>query len=166
MRLRYTSPFKREQGIIDWLLNESYATLVETDTDLWNTEKENWKQFDRDVFENPDSVGSCAFLSWYGKDVVGFSSFDPRQRPIYGIIGHNCILPEFRGRGFGRQQIHENLRRFEQMNIRRAKVSTNDHPFFVPAQQMYIACGFREVARIPWDRDPQQNMIHYEMGIG
>jgi GNAT superfamily N-acetyltransferase len=166
MDLRYTSPFEREPGIIVWLLNDSYAELVEAQPELWEPEKENWEETDRNVFENPGTIGACTFLSWCGTDVVGFFSFDPRPRPAYGVIGHNCILPEYRNQGFGKRQIGEILRKFRQIGIRQARVSTNDHPFFVPAQRMYIACGFVEVKRVPWDRDQKQNMIHYEMEIG
>jgi len=165
MKLRYTSPFEREPGIIDWLLNQSYAEIVEAEPEFWEPEKENWEQSDRDVFENPDTVGACTFLSWSGTDIAGFFSFDPRPQPAYGVIGHNCILPEYRGQGFGQQQICEILRRFRETGIRQARVSTNDHPFFVPAQRMYAACGFREVKRIPWDRDFNQRMIHYEIEL-
>ena len=52
------------------------------------------------------------------------------------------------------------------MAIESARVSTNDHPFFVPAQRMYVACGFREARRMPWDRDPRYQTIEYEMEIG
>ena len=166
MRLKYTSAFERGPGIVAWLLNQSYAKLVEAEPELWEPEKENWKESDRNVFENPDTIGACTFLSWVGTDLVGLISFDPRSRPAYGVIGHNCILPEFKSQGLGNQQIIEILKRFRDAGIRVAKVSTNDHPFFFPAQRMYTSCGFREVKKVPWDRDPKQNMIHYEMEIG
>ncbi|MCP4645710.1 MAG: GNAT family N-acetyltransferase [bacterium] len=166
MELRYTSPFERGPGMIDWLLNESYAALVEAEPELWESEKENWAETDRSVFENPISVGACTYLSWCGDEVAGFFSFDPRPWPDHGIIGHNCILPEYRGHGFGKEQIREALRLLKELGIRRARVSTNDHPFFVPAQRMYVGCGFREVKRVPWERDPGQNMIHYELELG
>jgi GNAT superfamily N-acetyltransferase len=166
VELKYTSPFDREPGIISWLLHQSYAELVQAQPELWQPEKENWEEFDRNVFENPGTIGACTFLTWCGKDIVGFFSFDPRPAPAYGVIGHNCILPEYRNRGFGKRQIAEILRQFRQMGIRQAKVSTNDDPFFVPAQRMYTACGFVEVKRAPLDRDPKQNIIYYEMEIG
>jgi GNAT superfamily N-acetyltransferase len=166
VELNYTSPFEREPGIIFRLLDQSYAELVRTHPELWEPEKENWEEFDRDVFENPGTIGACTFLTWFGKALVGFFSFDLRPMPAYGVIGHNCILPEYRNRGFGKQQIAEILRRFRQMGIRQARVSTSDHPFFVPAQKMYTACGFVEFKRVPFDRDPKQNMIHYQMKIG
>ncbi|MCG2659663.1 MAG: GNAT family N-acetyltransferase [Kiritimatiellae bacterium] len=166
MILTFTSPFEREPGIVAWLLKQSYAELVASDPKHWELELENWEQSDHSVFENPRTVGACTFLSWANTDLVGLFCFDPRPKPAYGVIGHNCILPQFRGQGFGKQQILEILRRFRETGIRQAKVSTNDHPFFVPARRMYTTCVFREVKRVPWDCDPKQNMIHYEMEIG
>ena len=166
MELKYSSPFEREPGTIAGLLNQSYATLVEAEPELWEPEKSNWAQTDRDVFDHPNTVGACTFLSWVDADLVGFFSFDPRPLPEYGVIGHNCIRPEFRGRGFGKQQILEAILQLRERGAPWAKVSTHDHPFFIPAQRMYIACGFREARRIPWDRDPEQRLIHYEMEIG
>ena len=107
-------------------------------------------------------MGACLFLTRLDGVLVGFASWDPRQRPRLGIVGHNCILPEFRGRGYGRTQIEEVLRRFKGMGIQTACVTTCDHPFFAPAHRMYQACGFHEVRRIPWDRDPSLMVIECE----
>jgi hypothetical protein len=40
--------------------------------------------------------------------------------------------------------------------------STLEHPFFIPAQQMYLSCGFQETKRIPWDGNPDIKKIEYE----
>lgn len=162
MKLIHTSPFETTPGIIARLLNQSYAELVRSEPELWEAEKANWEESDRNVFENPDTVGACTFLSWYERVIVGFFSFGSRQSPAYGVLGHNCILPEYRRHGFGRQQVLEMLRKFRQSGIRQARVSTNDHPFFLPAQRMYASCGFVEIERVPWDRDQRQNIIYYE----
>jgi GNAT superfamily N-acetyltransferase len=166
MNIRFTSLREQQPGIIASLLKRSYAELVAADPVLWSQEARNWEEFDQEVFQHPDTVGSCVFLTWAGGQLVGFGSYDPRGKPEYGVIGHNCILPEFRGKGLGKQQIQEILRRFQTIGIRTAKVSTNDHPFFVPAQRMYTASGFREVGRISWDRDPRLKLIEYEKEIG
>ena len=147
------------------MLKQSYADLVESDLEHWGPEVPKWEQFDRDVFEHPGTVGSCVFLSWSGDQLVGFGSYDPRQKPECGIVGHNCVLPEFRGKGIGKQQIQEIIQRFRACRIRKAKVSTNDHPFFKPAQRMYTACGFLETGRRHWDGDPSQCIIEYEMKL-
>ena len=163
--LRFTDPYKRQPGIIEWLLNQSYLELVLSDPDTWAPERANWKETDINVFENPETIGRCTFLSWYKWTVVGFCCFDPRPAPIYGVVGHNCILPAYRNNGFGRMQILEVIRQFKDRGIRQARVSTNDHPYFIPAQRMYQSCGFREVARKPWETDTTQSLIYYEREI-
>jgi len=147
-------------------LCQSYADLIKSDPIHWKHEENNWNEFDRDAFSNPETVGACVFLSWNGRELVGFASFDPRQRPLCGIIGHNCILPEFRGKGFGKQQVDEILDRFMILKIQTCKVTTNDNPFFVPAQRMYKSCGFQEISRELWEGDKTQCIIHYRKRIG
>lgn len=165
MNLSFAPLHEQRPGVIASMLKRSYAVLLTSDPAHWMTEQREWTQFDRNAFENPHTVGACVFLSWSGDQLVGFGSYDPRQKPERGIIGHNCILPEFRGNGFGKQQIHEILRIFEGMGIRLAKASTCDDPFFIPAQRMYTACGFHEVRRVPWVRNPNLTLIEYEKRI-
>jgi GNAT superfamily N-acetyltransferase len=156
----------QEPGILYSLLFQSYADLLESDPIHWKPEENNWNEFDRDAFEHPEAVGACVFLCCHARNIIGFASFDPRQAPKIGIIGHNCILPAFRGQGFGKQQINEILYRFTMLGIQTATVTTNDNPFFVPAQRMYKSCGFQKKSREFWTRDKTQNLIHYQKRIG
>ncbi len=151
-------------GAIAQLLRTSYAALLKGDP-RWQQEPARWDEYDREVFAHPETVGACLFLTRVDGYTVGFASWDPRSRPEYGIVGHNCILPEFRGRGLGRRQIEEILQRFRGLEIRTARVMTASHPFFLPAQRMCVACGFREVRRTPWELDPSVSRIDYEMDL-
>jgi GNAT superfamily N-acetyltransferase len=166
MNLKFTDTENYKAGLIFDLLSQSYHDLLQGDSDFRKSEVPEWREFDTEVFNTPDKFRRCVFFSWLGDDLVGFGSFNPSLKPEFGIIGHHCILPRFRGRGLGKQQLQEILRRFREIGIRLAKVSTGDSSFFIPAQRTYIACGFREVRRTPWQRNPQQIMIHYEMKIG
>jgi len=166
MNLKFTDTDNYKAGLIVDLLSQSYHDLLQGDSDFFKSEIPEWRVFDTEVSNTPDIFRRCVLFSWLGDDLVGFGSFDPRPKPEFGLIGHNCILPRFRGRGLGKQQLQEILRRFREIGIRLAKVSTGDSLFFLPAQRMYIACGFREVRRAPSQRNPQQTMIHYEMKIG
>ena len=166
MSVRFITPLREPRGTITSLLQRSYAELLRSDPEPWSQEAAKWQEYDREVFRNPATVGACAFVTWSDDQMVGFGSYDPRQKPELGIVGHNCILPEFRGQGLGAQQIREILRRFQTLGIRTAKVTTHEHPFFVPAQRMYVACGFHEVRRIPWDRAPGSVLLEYESVIG
>jgi GNAT superfamily N-acetyltransferase len=152
-------------GILARLLHQCYAKILSTEPRYWQAEEASWLQFDREVFENPDSVGRCVFITCLGEEAIGFGSFDPRQRPELGIIGHNCILPHYQGHRYGKRQILEILARFRQMGIQRAEVTTSEHPFFIPAQKMYLECGFQEKRRWIGGPDPRYKIIAYEMGL-
>jgi GNAT superfamily N-acetyltransferase len=163
--LNFTGPGAQKPGTIAAILKSCYANLVASDPDLWQNDTEGWERFDRDVYEDPDGIGDSTFLSWFDDKLIGFVSYDPRQWPALGVIGHNAILPEFQRQGFGKQQIAETLRRFQKQGFKKAKVSTLDHPFFIPAQKMYLSCGFYEARRIPWDGSPQYGLIEYEKDL-
>jgi len=164
MTCQFVSLTEERPGTIFRLLQKSYAVWAEEELSEPD-ELAEWYAYDREAFLAPDSVGACLFFTRCDQRTVGFASWDPRQAPEVGIVGHNCVLPEFRGRGLGARQLREVLRRFQQKRIRIARVTTLDHPFFVPAQRMYQACGFREVRRTPWPRHPSICQVTYEQTL-
>jgi RimJ/RimL family protein N-acetyltransferase len=152
-----------EAGSVASLLVRSYAELLADPH--WRSEQEKFSRFDREVFENPFSIGRCAFATRLGEATIGFASYDPRQEPELGIVGHNCILPEFRGKGYGGEQTLEVLRRLRRITIRKAVVTTSEHPFFRSAQRMYLSCGFAEKRRVVGGLDPRYGVIEYELNL-
>ena len=146
-----------EPGSVHSILVSCYAGILDP------AFENRLREFDRDVFENPDTIGACTLISSVDNDIAGLVSYDPRQGPRVGIIGHNGILPPYRGRGYGAQQIAEVLRIFRARGFDWARVSTSEHPFFRPARRMYEACGFRECrCTEPGDKG-QYRIIRYEM---
>lgn len=118
-----------------------------------------------DAYENPESVGKCLFFSLLEDELVGFGSYMPKSELNSAIIGHNCVLSHFRGSGFGTQQILEIVGRFQEIKLVKAVVTTGDHAFFVPAQKMYLACGFTETRRYAGGPDPRYQLIEYERAL-
>ncbi len=94
---------------------------------------------------------------------IGLGTWDPRQGPAVGIVGHNCVIPDYQGQGIGRRQVQEILRRFRQRGFARAAVTTSEHPFFVPAQRMYAACGFTLVGRRSGGPDPRYGVLDFAL---
>ena len=153
MAMRFTSPTEHPPGTVFLLLRQAWVPL-------WNpTLEANIRAFDLEVAECPDTVGACTFVTCLGDAPIGMASFDPRPGPERGIIGWNCIVPEHQGKGFGKAQILEVLRRFEARGIRRACVTTTDEAFFVPAQRTYESCGFTVARRTA------ENNIEYELEL-
>ena len=128
--LQFTSPTEPEPGTVFALLSRSWRPL-------WNPELEdNLRRFDREVYESPETVGACTFITCLGDQPIGMASYDPRQGPERGIIGYNCIVPVHQRKGYGRRQIREILRIFRRRHIRKAWVTTSEAEFFIPAQGM------------------------------
>jgi GNAT superfamily N-acetyltransferase len=152
-------------GALADIIGKSYAELVEKWPDSWKNESQKWTDFDRQAFASPDTVGRCVFVSCLDDQPVGLASYGPRQGPEVGLVGQNCVLPEFRGRGFGRLQILEILRRFGESGTKAARVITSGHPFFVPATRMYQSLGFKETRHLDGGPDPQYQVIELEMDL-
>lgn len=161
--LAFTTITRHRPGTIAFLLLQSYADLLVDQH--WEEEREKWLQFDQEVFENPETIGECTFITCLGDEIIGFAFFDLRGRPEYAAIGHNCILPRFRRNGYGKRQILEVLSRLRSMGIAKAVVSTSEHPFFFPARRMYLSCGFQETSTHTGGPDPRYKVIEYERDL-
>ncbi|MDY7010512.1 MAG: GNAT family N-acetyltransferase, partial [Planctomycetota bacterium] len=150
-----------KSGVIERLLVESFAGMAADEVEQEKC-RLKWRKADRETFENPETIGRCTFITTLNGKPIGVGSFDPRGAPEVGQIGINCILPAYRGRGFGKQQMEEILRRLTVLEIRKAVVTTGEHSFFEAAQQMYAACGFYETRRFRKYEQFQWQVIEYE----
>ena len=67
-------------------------------------------------------------------------TWDPRHRPDYVEIGHNGIREKYKGRGYGRLQLLEALRRIRKYeDLKRIIVCTNSN---LTAPRNYESVGF------------------------
>ena len=97
--LKFSKITEYEPGIIFSLLSQSFDEVLDGGLE------EKMRQFDKEAFENPETVGTCAFISTLNSRAVGMASRDPRQGPKLAIIGWICILPEFQGKDLGKTQL-------------------------------------------------------------
>ena len=89
---------KYKPGTVYRLLSDCYVEILDQQL------QDQFQKFDQAVFSNPETVGTCTFITTLDSKIAGMASYDPRQAPELGIIGHNCILPEHRRKGCGKQQ--------------------------------------------------------------
>lgn len=162
--LTFSSISKLKPGGLAVIINKSYAALLETASGCWQQEKKKWDNFDQNAFANP-VIGKCVFVTCLNNKPIGFASYDPRPWPEYGEIGQNCILPEYQGKGYGKQQIAQILKIFKENSVKKAVVTTSEHPFFISAQKLYQSLGFKEVKRFPGGPDPNYGLIKYEINL-
>ncbi len=163
--LIFTSSGDHPPGTVASLLRRGYAELAESDPSFFGPRGPHWAQVDQAVVEHPRTVGRCTFVSVVGGQPVGLGSYDPSGGPEVGDVGHNVIVPEQRGQGFGRAQLDEILRRIRADGLAVARATTSEHPFFAPARHMYDAAGFVEASRHPGGPDPRYQLIDYELRL-
>lgn len=137
-------------GLIENLLKRSYAGFIDCFPDDKEKLYMQWEQEDHDVFNNLQTIGKCSLVACVNGLPIGYSSWDDRQNPI-GIVGQNCIVPEYQRQGIGRRQIELMIEIFKDRKFTEMIVITGDHDFFKPAQRLYKKCGFIERQRFNGD---------------
>ena len=158
----YKNILEFERGTFYKLLCESYKELLERMPDYKNEYKNNWKKFDYNIFNNPNTIGKYVLVSVVNENPIGFVSWDPRRVPESGEIGQNCIISAYRGNGYGKLQIQKVLSIFQNESTKDAKVTTADHPFYDAAKKMYLSCGFKEAGTSYTEKYGGLKLIHYK----
>ena len=104
----------------------------------------SWKEYDDFFYDNPEIADKYCFITVLDGEPIGHISWDPRHRPDYVEIGHNCILTKYKGKGYGHIQLEEAVRRIKEYdNLNKIVVTTNE--IFATAQRNYESVGFKKV---------------------
>ena len=102
-----------------------YNQLVDAysfNTDCKKNFNDMWLEYDDFFYSNLDIANKYAFVTVLDGKAIGHISWDPRNRPDYVEIGHNCIITEYKGNGYGRLQLQEAIR-----TIKEYDDDTNDY---------------------------------------
>ncbi len=110
--------------------NPAYAAHFEAD----------WQAFDDFFYDNPSIADKYGFVTVLDGEPIGLVSWDPRNRPDYAIMGHNCIAAACKGRGYGAAQMKEAVSRIRRDGFAKIVVTTNSD--LTPAQRTYESAGF------------------------
>jgi GNAT superfamily N-acetyltransferase len=154
------------EGSLADILVECYRPLLSTvPAETARKLCQSWQEYDRSVHEERDTVGRCGFMTITENHLVGFASWDPRNWPDVGRIGHHCVRPQYQGRGYGRRQVAEILERLRTLGFAKVQARTDEHPFFEPARRVYVKCGFVVVERKTGMLTPDYRMIVYEIAF-
>jgi len=134
IRFNKISDFKR--GIIFDLLSDAYSF----DNEIEKNCAVSWRESDDFFFNNLDIADKYGFITMLNDEVIGYACYDPRNMPEYAIVGDNCIVSKYKGKGYGKLQMQELINRITQGSVKKIFVSTSSS--FIPAQKMYESVGF------------------------
>jgi GNAT superfamily N-acetyltransferase len=152
-------------GTIQLLLEKSYQTFHEQFPEYLDENTRSFNECDTFFYGHPEIAIKCSFISLHEGNLVGMACWDPRNYPS-ATIGHNCILPAFKGLGLGKEQMGLVISLLREKGFKEAKVSTGLMEFFIPAQKMYTGVGFKESRRELNIRSPRlHDNIYYQMEL-
>lgn len=137
LKFKKLSGFNR--GILYQLLSDAYSF----DRKIEETFKEKWLADDKFFFDDLNIGDKYCFITTFNDEPIGFLAWDPRNLPDYAIIGDNCIIPRYKGKGYGKRQLQEAVDRMIKNGARRIYVSTDYE--LIPAQKMYESVGFKRL---------------------
>ena len=137
------------------------GTLYDILADAWSFDERNrqiwdadWRETDDFFYDHPDIADKYSLVTCLEGEPIGFVTWDPRHRPEYVEIGHNGIREQYKGRGYGRMQLEEALRRIRQYEgLKRIIVCTNSN---LTAPKNYESAGF-----VLYDRKPNRTDSAY-----
>ena len=137
MAMEFRKFSENKRGIMLEMLRDAYSFEPGYEKD-W---LEEWKKADDFFYENLHIADKCGFVTVVDGVPVGFICWDPRNLPAYAEIGHNCIITQYKGKGYGRAQLREAVARIEKSGAEKIIVTTDED--LVPAQRNYESAGFR-----------------------
>lgn len=141
MNVKFKEPSEFKKGTLYGLLKNAYSF----DSNYEKYFNQNWIDFDNFFFENPKIADKYGFITVLDDKPIGLISWNPQHSPDYVEIGHNCIATEYKGRGYGKIQLSEALRRIRQdKNLKKIIVTTNDN---LIAKFNYQSVGFSLVQK-------------------
>lgn len=121
-----------------------------------------WREYDDFFYSNLDIANKYGFITVLDGIAIGHISWDPRNSPDYVIIGHNCILKEYKGNGYGKKQLQEAIRRIKESKVKKVIVTTTN--ISLSAQKNYESVGFKKILVSENSDTPfEGNYLDYEM---
>lgn len=137
MSISFHSFHEFQRGLLFDLLQDAYSY----DERFYLNCSLDWKSCDDFIYDHLPLSEQFGFITVEDEKAIGFIVWDPRKLPDSVEIGHNCICTGCKGKGYGRLQLQEAVRRISESNARNIIVTTNEG--LLPARHMYESVGFQ-----------------------
>lgn len=135
--------FKKITEFPRYTLYEQLCDAYSFDDNCKKHWDKSWLEYDDFFNTNKEIANKYGFITVVDGQPVGHITWDPRNLPDYVIIGHNCIKTEYKGKGYGKKQLEEAIRRIKEYEVKKIIVTTNE--ITVAAQKNYESVGFKKV---------------------
>ena len=145
--LTFRVPDEKDAAIIFHMLSRAWAPIKNLPD---NPVPEGWeddlKALEKQLLQQP-VVRSNFRISEHNSIPVGVFQFNLVYGDNTAMVGYHCIMSEYRGKEFGKQQMLEMIRLVFANHIDALDAISYTHPYFAPALATYKEAGFQEVER-------------------
>lgn len=147
--LTFRVPDEKDAGIIFHMLSRAWAPMKGlADNPVPETWDDDFKELERQLLKQP-IVRNNFRISEHNGVPVGVFQYNLVYGDNAALLGYHCIMSEYRGRDFGKEQLLECARLVFANKVDALDVLSYTHPYFAPALTMYQEAGFKEIAREP-----------------
>ena len=151
-----------ERGILYSQLMDAYSFNEEFKKYF----EKDWIEYDNFFFDNLKYTNNCGFVLTLDGKPIGHISWDPRKRPEYIEIGHNCILTKYKGNGYGHILLQEAINRIKNNYNGLKKIIVFTNEIMIPAQRNYESVGFiKKGTRVNLESPFSGKYIDYEITL-
>ncbi|MBP3927679.1 MAG: GNAT family N-acetyltransferase [Clostridium sp.] len=157
LRIRPYKPADAE-SLISWLKEERMVAYWKADRFAWPVTMEQLELYLRD-FEEDRNAAAFTALDKQGKIVGHFSFRHIDWEENRAHMGFIIVDPESRGRGYGRQMVHQALRYAIDI-LGLSAVTLGVYDCNDPARRCYESEGFQKINRPGYE--PYRTMFHGE----
>ncbi|WP_028973837.1 GNAT family N-acetyltransferase [Spirochaeta cellobiosiphila] len=139
MKIEFRKPSDFKRGILFNLLEKAYSFDIRYKEHFLS----NWQECDDFFYDNLTIADSCCIITCLEDKAIGFVCWDPRNIPEYVELGHNCIISEYKGLKYGKQQLQNAISRIFENTVKKIRVTTNRD--LIAAQKNYESVGFNKI---------------------
>lgn len=144
LRIRPYKPTDADT-LLSWLQDEKTVTFWKADRFSWPLTKEQLQQYNKDFEADPQAVAFTA-LDEMGEIAGHFSLRRIDWKENRAHMGFIVVNPDSRGKGYGRQMVHQALEyAFHILGLKAVTLGVYDCN--EPAKRCYAAEGFKRVER-------------------
>ena len=143
------------------LLSQTYNEFKRNNKDEFESWQPRWIDFDNIVYSNLERSKGFIIFTKINNVIIGFVSWDPRNHPC-ARIGDNCIIPGFKGNGYGKLQLLNSIEYLDEKEYINIRVTTGTDEHFLPARKMYESCGFKIKGKF---KGEYSELIDYELEL-
>lgn len=111
------------KGILYEQLCDAYSFDNEYQSYYWDS----WMEYETFMYSDLENItNKCGFVTVLDGIPIGHITWDLKHKPLYAKIKQFCIISQFKGKGYGHEQLLEAIHRIKETGVEKIIGTTNE----------------------------------------